>query len=242
LAIFILKDCNLFVAEFDLTADTSQTRVEHSAAELDHTTMGNSSRKRLAGIEDVSVAHEGFVEHGTGLVEDALFGRVAAANAALTMIPANSGAIGDRAYLTEAGHFTFSPGASVGEVYAFSAEARGSERLVRGEILQNKTARTVTFTATGRQLGAVSATQRLYAALHVFTVSGTTPTLDVIIESDNAVGFPSPATQITLAQKTAKGSEFKSVAGAITDDWFRVKGTIAGTTPSFTLAVAVGVK
>jgi hypothetical protein len=55
-------------------------------------------------------------------------------------------------------------------------------------------------------------------------------------------GFPSPATRLTFAQKTAAGYEFKSAAGAITDDWWRVDWTIGGTaTPTFSFVVAVGI-
>jgi hypothetical protein len=108
-------------------------------------------------------------------------------------------------------------------------------------VLHGPTARTATGTGTSVQLGAVSSTQRLYVALHVFSVSGTTPSLTVAIQSDNATGFPSASTVTTLTAATAIGSQITRVAGPITDDWFRVSYTISGTDPSFLFAVTAGI-
>ncbi|MEU4150833.1 hypothetical protein [Streptomyces sp. NPDC026659] len=74
-------------------------------------------------------------------------------------------------------------------------------------------------------------------------MSGTTPTLDVVIESDNGSGFPSPITQLTFTQANAiSGQILRTDGTAITDDWYRVKWTIGGTTPSFLFAVAFGIQ
>jgi hypothetical protein len=89
----------------------------------------------------------------------------------------------------------------------------------------------------------VSASQKMYAALHVRSVSGTNPTLDVVVQSDT-VGFPSATSRITFSQATATTNrhQFSSVAGAITDDYWRVSYTIGGTgTPTFSFAVTVGI-
>jgi len=70
--------------------------------------------------------------------------------------------------------------------------------------------------------------------LSITVVSGTTPTLDVTIEtsSDQSV-----ARQLgTFSQKTGVGSERKSFAGC--DRFARAVLTIGGTSPSFTASVA----
>lgn len=93
-------------------------------------------------------------------------------------------------------------------------------------------------------MGAVTASQFLYGALHVFpTVDGTNPTLDVVVQSDTAQAFPSATTQMTFATKTAVGSQFAApVAGAITDTWWRLSITVGGTsTPQFPILVVLGV-
>lgn len=129
-----------------------------------------------------------------------------------------------------------------GEIAPFSASAAGQSRAFRGTQLHaSDTARTATGTGTAYNLGAVSSTQRLYATLHVVAASGTSPTLDVTIESDDAEGFPSAVTRLTFTQATARTHQFTSVAGPITDTWFRVKHTIGGTNPSFRYFVLVGI-
>jgi hypothetical protein len=104
--------------------------------------------------------------------------------------------------------------------------------------------RTASSVGTGRELGAVTATQRAYAALHVLSVSGTSPTLDVIVQSDDNGSFTTPTSRITFSQAnaTANRQQFSSVAGAITDTHWRVSYTIGGSgTPTFAFAVTVGI-
>ena len=115
--------------------------------------------------------------------------------------------------------------------------------LARGMLLHpTATARTSSSVGTGRQLGAVSATQRMYASLHVLTASGTLPTLDVKVQSDDNASFTSATDRITFSQRTTSASyDFGSVAGAITDDYWRISYTIAGTNPSFIFAVTAGI-
>ena len=81
----------------------------------------------------------------------------------------------------------------------------------------------------------------MYAALHVISVSGTSPTLDVIVQSDDNSGFTTPTNRITFSQTGAVGAEWGSVAGAVTDDYWRVSYTIGGSdTPTFAFAVTCG--
>jgi hypothetical protein len=63
-----------------------------------------------------------------------------------------------------------------------------------------------------------------------------------VIQSDNAEAFTTPTARITFAQATAAGAQLLSANGAITDDWWRVNYTIAGTAPSFTFGVAIGIR
>lgn len=69
--------------------------------------------------------------------------------------------------------------------------------------------------------------------LAVTAAAGTTPTLDVTVEtSSNATTWRSLG---TFSQKTAVSSERKSFPGC--DRFARVTFSIAGTTPSFTCSV-----
>lgn len=92
-------------------------------------------------------------------------------------------------------------------------------------------------TATGNSgaiygLGPASS---LRVQLDVTAASGTTPTLDVIVQDTldgtnwNTVG--------TFAQKVAAGREVINITTPFADA-IRISWTVAGTTPSFTFAVA----
>lgn len=95
-------------------------------------------------------------------------------------------------------------------------------------------------TATGTSTSATGygPAKTLRAQLNVTASSGTTPTLDVVIEDTldgtnwNVIG--------TFAQKTATGREVINITTPFADQ-LRVRWTIAGTTPSFTFAVATAV-
>lgn len=93
------------------------------------------------------------------------------------------------------------------------------------------------------QFPAVAAGQTVYAVLHVTDVQGTGPTLDVVIESDDAAGFLSPTTRFTFAQLTVPGFEFLALpaAAGITDTWWRASWALGGTTPQATLSVSLGI-
>lgn len=75
----------------------------------------------------------------------------------------------------------------------------------------------------------------LRAQLNVTAASGTSPTLNVVIE-DSVDGGANWNTIGTFAQRVAAGREVINVAGQFSDT-LRVRWTIGGTTPSFTFAL-----
>ena len=64
----------------------------------------------------------------------------------------------------------------------------------------------------------------------------------LVIESDDADTFASATTRVTVAQFTDEGTAYGSVAGAMTDTWWRVRRTIGGTNPQFTYLVALAIR
>lgn len=242
MAQYILRDAKIWVAEFDLSGDHNQVTLANSVPELDRTTFGNGSRRRLAGLETTELTASGFSDFADDDVNEALHGRIGATAKPISVAPVD-GADGGVAYTFQSLHFDYRDGGNVGEIANFEATARSKSKLIKGTVLEpGSAARGSSFNGTAREIGAVSATQKVYAALHVFAASGGTPTLDVVVQSDTASNFPSPANQITFTQATAKTSEWKTANGAITDTWWRIAVTIAGTGPSFTFAVVVGIK
>lgn len=113
--------------------------------------------------------------------------------------------------------------------------------LVRGVFATKQTV-TATGNGTGHQVGAVTSAQRVWAGVHFLTAGGTTPSCTVILESDDNAGFTSPTTRITFTAATARGAQWSSLAGAITDTYWRFRWTVSGTLPSFQIRGFVGIQ
>lgn len=91
-----------------------------------------------------------------------------------------------------------------------------------------------TVTGTSAVLSGYGASTTLRVQLDVTAVTGTAPTLDVLIQDTldgtnfNTVG--------TFAQKVAAGREVINITAPFSDS-LRVSWTVAGTTPSFQFSV-----
>ena len=237
----VLTNCQLYVGEFDWSGDMRSVRLDYGTETKDATTFGQTTRINKAGLKTVRLLSNGLWSAGTGEIDGELFGVIGTADKPVSVIP-SAGTAGDACYLFRSMRANYTPGAPVGELLEFASEAvaSGGDGLVRGTVLFNGTAGS-TSTGTKFQVGAVGATQRLYAALHVFAASGTNPTLTVAVQSDADSSAGSETARITFTQAIAATSQWSSVAGAITDTWWRVSYTIGGTNPSFTFAVTVGI-
>ncbi len=242
MAKFVLTAGYVALNSTDLSSYCSSIQLQIEAESKETTTVGsNGWHEELSGIKSVSLSASGQWEAAdASKVDDEAFGNFGTVNG-VSACPATA-ADGELAWLTAFNRRQYQLFGAVGDVAPWSWQANGAWPLVRGQVLHAPTARTSTGTGTAVQLGAVSATQRLYVALHVFSVSGTSsPTLTVAIQSDNAGGFGSPTTVTTLTAATAISNQITRVSGPITDDYFRVSYTITGTNPSFLFAVTAGI-
>lgn len=238
----VLLNARIFAGAVDLTGNSNKVEVSSEREEKDTTNFGSAGWKEvLGGLASTKISAGGQWEAlDTTKVDDDMWAN-AGGTGAWSIAP-NTMAVGDLAYLTNALRSKYQLGGSVGDVAPWSAEATGNSPLVRGAVLHPPgTARTATGTGTAVLLGAVTSAQRLYAAVHVYSVSGTTPSITVKIQSDDNSGMTSPTDRITFTAATAIGGQFSNVAGPVTDTYWRAVWTISGTTPSFLLAVTAGV-
>lgn len=244
MAVHKFTDAKIYMAQYDLSADHNVVSLEQGVDKLDRTVFGSTTHINMGGLFMVGAKGQGFTTFDTGEVEAVLSAQRAVADVPLSVM-AQGGNAGDRAYFSKILTGDVSPfGGQVGEIdgFTWAASGSGGVPLVPGTVFAARAARTTSTTSSIYQLGAVGASQRVYAALHVFSASGTSPTLAVTVKSDNGVGFATPATQITLSTATGATSQFASAAGAITDDYWRVDWTIGGSsTPTFNFAVFVGI-
>ncbi len=237
----VVQNSKIWLDQFNLSSDLNSLAIDYSAEMLDDTVFGDDTRSNKGGLKKVSMSMAGFWQAGTDLVDEVLFSTLFSVADAPCSISPEAGASGERAFLFQSIVGEYGQSGSIGDLYKFTATAQGTGKLIRGLVGINSTV-TASGNGTGYQLGAVSSTQKLYAALHVIgPVTGTSPTLDVIIQRDDNAGFTSPATALTFTQATAKASQWLELAGAVTDDYFRVNYTVGGTTPSFPFVVTFGV-
>ena len=242
MAITALTNAKLYVAQFDLSGDHNQLALDVGVQELIATVFGDTAERVRGGLGLIELTGQGFVSFGTGNVHEALRANINVADVPVT-IAAESGDDGEYAEFFKARIAQYRLGAPVGQLLPFTVAASAQGQLpIQGTILGTG-AKTATANGTGRQFTAPTATKSIFAALHVLSVSGTTPTLDVVITSDDNSGFTSATTRLTFAQKTAVGSEFLTAAGPFAGEtWWRAQWTIGGTgTPTFSVVIVFGI-
>lgn len=235
-----LIDARIYIDGHDLSAQANAVALEYAADMKDATTFGQTTRIHTAGLKSVVASVAGHWDSSaTTAVDPALFARLGTEDVPVVIAPAYSAA-GDIAFLFRAVHAEYSLDGQVGELFPFTAnlEGTGGQPLVRGLFLHNGSA-TGNVTGTAIQLGSLSATQYLYAALHVMSGTGA---LIVKIQSAPASNFASPTdrfTFATVATGTPVASEWAArVAGAITDTWWRVSVTNPNTR-NFTVVAGI---
>jgi hypothetical protein len=243
----VLLDARLFVAGADLSGSGNKIELsEEWEAKTVTNWRSGGAEELLGGLGKVQCSASGQWEAGDpGLVDDAFWaGRRAIEPWSASGTGESDLSAGNLMYLTRMLRTKAQYWGEVGDVASWDADAVGSWPLVRGVNLHSSgVPRTATGFGTAFQVGAVLAGRSVYANLHVIGIAGTaTPSIAVTVQSDNAIGFPSPTTVATFATRTTKGGESIRVPGPNTDDWWRVGYTITGTTPSFLFLVTMGIE
>ncbi|MFF1417473.1 hypothetical protein [Streptomyces sp. NPDC058280] len=241
---FVLFDTRLFAPGADLSGASNKIELSSEIEDKETTNYrSNGWKEVIGGLGSAEISAEGQWEAGDpSMVDDASWSQLGGTGP-YTVCPTDS-VVGALAYFTSGMRADYKVGESVGEVAPWSGTVKSSWPLVRGQIAHPPgLARTSTGTGTALNLGAIPAGKRLYAALHVLSAAGTTPSITARIESDDAAGFATPSTVGTFSAATAPGGQILRGDGlAVTDAYYRVAWTISGTTPSFMFAVSLGIR
>lgn len=245
MAKFVLLNTRLFAGGVDLTTRNNKVELGADVEEKDSTAFQPEGtqvwKEVLGGLRSANLNASGQWEAGDASKVDNETWSDLGGVIPWSACPVGA-AEGSLAWLTSALRSEYKLGAAVGDVAPWDAKAAGKGALVRGTVAHPPgTARTATGTGTAVNLGALSASQKLYASLHVVSVAGTTPSITVSIESDDAQAFTTATTRHTFAAATAVGGQSARVAGAVTDTWWRPAWTISGTTPSFLFLLTWGI-
>lgn len=238
MAVTAFTDGRVYAGGVNLSGYANQAQMDLTAAELDASTISDDWDVTKLGRKRAAIDVTSFYEAGDGL-PDALFDSLGVANQVVTLLPdGDDGGVG---YSVQAVPVQHTIGGQSGELMTVQFSARGDiSRAIRGTIMHDdSTARTADGNGTARQLGAVSSTQRVYAALHVVAYSGFTNVV-VKVQSDDGVGMASATDRLTFSTMTTIGANWQSAAGAITDDWWRVNYDVTGTgSVTFVVVVAI---
>jgi hypothetical protein len=233
----------ILVGGYDISSTSKKWDVSGTAATHDSTGFGTSWVSMVGGLKSVDWSADVMQNFDADTV-DALVGLSAVGGSAVPLstlpVAQTAGSVG---YTFNAKQFAYTPIDADPDALAMaqlSGKGDGSP-LVRGTLMNATTATTATATGTAFEVGAVASTQKMYGALHVVAASGTSPTLDVVVESDDAEGFSSATSRMVFAQATGTTSEWLPLSSAITDDWWRITATVGGSTPSFRFAVIIGI-
>ncbi|MGI5293270.1 hypothetical protein ACQEVF_59535 [Nonomuraea polychroma] len=245
----VLLNTRIFAAGADLTSRSNKVEMSCEIEDKDATAFRATDdpeagwKEVLGGLASTSITGSGQWEAGDpGKVDDMAWTNLSGLTTHPWTVCPLSAAVGDLAYSSSGLITSYKLGEAVGEVAPWEAQAKGSGMLVRGQVAHPPgTARTASGNGTGLNLGALSASQRLFASLHVLSATGTTPSLTVRVESDADDAWASPTTQATFTAATAAGGQSTEVLGAITDTWWRVAWTITGTSPSFLFVASLGI-
>lgn len=228
----------------DLSGDATAVTLMGQRAAVSDTVYGSTAEIAVPGLARAIVSADGYFGAGGAggsYADDAFTSMLngTTADQPLTVVPAGViPAAGVQAF----GCFLRSGSPE----YAFTVNQLGRWSLksvvYTSPVLNGALAVVGTQTASGTgttlTVSAVGATQRLYASLHVFNVTGG-GTLTVSVQTAPTGAFASPTSRITFAAVGGGGgaSECQSVAGPITDTYLRASWTLTGTSPTANFAV-----
>lgn len=229
----VLHDARVYVGAYDLSGQANQVTASASANMLDATSFdsGGWTETRPGLVSGVVTVQTYLDESIAGTDLDP-------GGSALVSTITTDDAEFSEGYALSGYAATLGKEGAVGDLFASPITLQGSGHAFHGELLMPKAAQSSAGSGTGRQLGAVSADESVYGALHVFAVTGGSVT--VLVESDDGAGFASATSRISFAAASSVGAQFLSTSGAITDDYWRVRWT--QTASSATFAVLVGIQ
>lgn len=197
---------------------------------------GPTTKIKAGGLKKVGLSLAGFWDT---LLDPAMYADVGLADVA-TIVPQGM-TEGNIDYFVQVLEAMYGTGTEVGKLLPFKYQADVTGPLVRGTLVANKSGISANGNGTGFNLGAVAAGQKLYAAAHVISLTGATPSITLAVQGDTSNAFAAPVTEITFAAATAVGAQFLSLAGALTQTWYRLVWTV-NSPGTFAFVASLGIQ
>ena len=239
MAVEALTDACIFANAVDLTGYSNEVGIEREVSVNERTTFASGGNREWGpGLKSATFNLKGFLDFADGSTDEVMNDTVFGATNVLSITADN--AQGSVAYLSKCIGSKLTRPFKVGDdpLFDTSLVASTPSGVVRGRLLEAKATVSSGTNGTGYQLGAVAATEDIFAALHVFDVTGG-GTLTVTLYSDDNGSFTSATSRHAFTAATDLTSEWAAVSGAITDDYWRVSWTLTAGTATF--AVCAGI-
>lgn len=246
MAALALLDAEILAGPLRIGARGNMVKFDLDSAKLDTTVFTSGGwEESIQGLKKAEIETSGLFDAApteTGaLGPDAqLWSELGGTQLPVTISP--TGADLSVAYIIPTRRGSISLFGKVGDVAPYASSMWGDGPSARGQLIHPATVlRTTGGTGSTSILGTLATGRSLLVAIHVLTVSGTTPALTITVQRDDNAGFTTPTTVATLGPVSAPTAQLTTVAGPITpDDRYRVTWTLTGTTPTARFAVAVG--
>lgn len=216
--------------------------VDGNVHPIDVTTLINTAKAFIPGLEDAKVKMKGFFDTDTvspaTTFESWLFARKRSVYP-VSYFPDGGTTLGDPAYILYGLMTSWTVDSIVKDALSIKTEFMTNRGLLTSKVLVPDVAEGASNPGTASLDNAAASTNGGSAALQVSAVSGTgSPTLTVKLQHSVDDAVWADVTGGAFTAVTAVGGQFIEFSGTV-NRYLRVVSTISGTTPSFTYNVAV---
>lgn len=246
MAVLSFTDVEILAGPFRLTSRSNVVDYQLTRDQLDTTNFDSSGwNESIAGLKRMASSVNGHydaaaIETGGLTLDEQLFSEMASSQFPLTIAPTKTD--GSVAYVAGGQRGTLKFGGQVGQLLEFESDMWGDGLAGRGNLIKPASSTvSASGNGTGVQLGAVADGDTLLVSYHVLSLDGTSPTIDLTVQSDDNSGFTTAATIHNTGAISTPTGALVTAAGPITDDYFRVIWTLGGTDPVVRFAVAVAI-
>ena len=234
----VITDARILVGGYDLSGTSNSVALEYGADAVPDTCFGAGTRTAAGGLKTVSMGAEGYWQSEP---DASLFSSMGVAGNVVTVYPVPEAAYSFQSMVGE-----YSPSGSIGEMYGFTMSAAAQNLLFRGSVFGQGTATAGgggTWGGSWRNSGGVLAAQRAHISLHVLSVTGSGSVQFLLLSgpTSGATGGD-VTTRHTFGGVSEPGSEYASVAGPVTDTWWRLFANFSGSATAADYVVIFGIQ
>jgi hypothetical protein len=245
MASFVGVNNRVYLNHLDLTGQVNRVEFGTITTQMkDGTTFADGGFMcPKPGMMSGAASLQGFQDYTADVLDDEISITQMGTQYPLSVIACPTGTVtaGDTAWMSRGILSTANPlNVTKGELAGFELGLTYDTAIVQAKVAAAKAAVTVDTNGTAVAMTGPTATQKLWASLHVFAYSSFTNAVFTIQSDDNG-GFGSPTTRITFTTVTAVGGQFASVAGSFSSETHhRVAVDVTGS-GSITYAAFFGV-